>query len=88
MGRTDLDGDGFVDGSVLVCEVTTPDYVPLMQRASAIVTDQGGILSHAAIVARELGIPCIVGTQHATARLKNGQIVTVDANEGVVILTV
>lgn len=80
----DSDVDGFIDGSVLVCEVTTPDYVPLMQRASAIVTDQGGILSHAAIVAREMGKPCIVGTQHATKQLKNGQMVTVDAEIGVI----
>ncbi len=82
----DVNGDGFIDGSVLVCEVTTPDYVPLMQRASAIVTDQGGILSHAAIVARELGIPCIVGTQHATKKLKHGQLVIVDATQAIVIV--
>ena len=80
----DVDGDGFVDGSILVCEVTTPDFVPLMQRAAAIVTDQGGILSHAAIVAREMGKPCIVGTQKATLELKNGQMVTVDADNGVI----
>jgi phosphohistidine swiveling domain-containing protein len=80
----DTDADGFIDGSVLVCEVTTPDFVPLMQRAAAIVTDQGGILSHAAIVARELGVPCIVGTQHATKQLKDGQVVTVDAVEGII----
>lgn len=81
----DLNNDGFIDGSILVCQVTTPDYVPLMQRAAAIVTDQGGILSHAAIVARELGIPCIVGTQYATTQLANGQIVTVDANNGLIV---
>ncbi|HEX5448000.1 MAG TPA: PEP-utilizing enzyme, partial [Candidatus Saccharimonadales bacterium] len=66
--------------------VTTPDYVPLMKKASAIVTDQGGILSHAAIVARELGVPCIVGTADATKVLKNGQKVLVDADNGVVTL--
>jgi phosphohistidine swiveling domain-containing protein len=55
-----------------------------MQKASAIVTDQGGILSHAAIVARELKKPCIVGAQNATKKLKNGQIVSVDADLGVV----
>lgn len=75
----------FPEGAVLVCKVTTPDYVPFMQRASAIVTDQGGILSHAAIVARELKKPCLVGTGVATERLHDGQMVTVDANEGVVI---
>lgn len=74
----------FKEGSVLVCAVTTPDYVPLMQKAVAIVTDQGGILSHAAIVARELKKPCIVGTGDATKKLKNGQIVVVDADKGTV----
>jgi pyruvate,water dikinase len=78
-----LDQD-FEEGSVLVCSVTTPMYVPLMQKAAAIVTDQGGILSHAAIVARELKKPCIVGTVDATKKLKNGQLVTVDATEGTV----
>ena len=74
----------FPEGAVLVCEVTTPNYVPLMQKAVAIVTDQGGILSHAAIVARELGKPCIVGTGNATKKLKNDQTVSVDADKGVV----
>ncbi|HEX5448133.1 MAG TPA: PEP-utilizing enzyme [Candidatus Saccharimonadales bacterium] len=76
--------DDFLAGSILVCEVTTPDFVPLMQKAAAIVTDQGGILSHAAIVARELKVPCIVGTGNATKKLKNGQTVSVDADLGVV----
>lgn len=74
----------FPDRAVLVCKVTTPNYVPLMQKAVAIVTDQGGILSHAAIVARELKKPCIVGTGDATKKLKNGQIVSVDADKGIV----
>lgn len=69
---------------VLVCDMTTPQYVPLMQQAVAIVTDRGGILAHAAIVARELGKPCIVGTKHATTQLKDGQLVEVDASSGVV----
>lgn len=72
----------FPDGAVLVCSVTTPEFVPLMQKCSAIVTDQGGILSHAAIVARELKKPCIVGTQNATSMLQEGQYVTVDADKG------
>jgi phosphohistidine swiveling domain-containing protein len=76
----------FEKGSVLVCAVTTPMYVPLMQKAAAIVTDQGGILSHAAIVARELKKPCIVGTTNATKKLKNGQLVTVNATDGIVTL--
>lgn len=79
----DLDVD-FPENGVLVCNVTTPDYVPLMQKASAIVTDQGGILSHAAIVARELNKPCIVGTGNATSTLINGQTVTVNADDGIV----
>jgi phosphohistidine swiveling domain-containing protein len=78
-----LDED-FKEGSVLVCPVTTPMYVPLMQKAVAIVTDQGGILSHAAIIARELKKPCIVGTGNATKILKNGQLVSVDASSGTV----
>ena len=75
----------FPDGAILVCQVTTPKYVPLMQKAAAIVTDQGGILSHAAIVARELKVPCIVSTGNATKILKNGQIVSVNADLGVVL---
>lgn len=74
----------FAEGSVLVCPVTTPSYVPLMQKAAAIVTDQGGILSHAAIVARELRKPCIVGAGNATEVLSDGQEVTVVADDGLV----
>ena len=58
-----------------------------MQKASAIVTDQGGILSHAAIVSRELKKPCIVGSSDATKKLKNGDMVTVDADQGTVAYT-
>jgi phosphohistidine swiveling domain-containing protein len=82
--RPDQLDEEFPTGAVLVCAVTTPDYVPLMQKASAIVTDQGGILSHAAIVARELKIPCIVGTENATTRLIDGQTVTVNADNGTI----
>jgi pyruvate,water dikinase len=64
--------------------MTNPDMVPAMEKAAAIVTDEGGITSHAAIVSRELGVPCIVGTEKATKVLKNGQVVTVDAYKGVV----
>lgn len=64
--------------------MTSPDYIPLMKKASAIVTNQGGILSHAAIIARELGIPCIVGTQNATEKLKSGDKVEVNADVGFV----
>lgn len=76
----------FEKGSILVCDVTTPDYISLMQKAAAIVTDQGGILSHAAIIARELKKPCIVGIGDATKKLKNGQNVIVDADKGIVEL--
>lgn len=71
-------------GDVLVTHMTDPNYVPAMKRAAAIVTDAGGVTSHAAIVSRELGIPCIVGTTTATKVLKEDQIVTVDAVHGVV----
>ena len=69
-------------GDVLVAEITTPDYVPAMKRAVAIVTDRGGRTAHAAIVSRELGIPCVVGTGKAMATLKDGQIITVDGATG------
>ncbi|MBL7100664.1 MAG: phosphoenolpyruvate synthase [Nanoarchaeota archaeon] len=71
-----------LEGDVLVARMTNPDYVASMQRASAIVTDQGGSTCHAAIVSREMGIPCIVGTENATQELKEGEIITVDANSG------
>ncbi|MDB5178533.1 MAG: hypothetical protein JWN01_476 [Patescibacteria group bacterium] len=73
-------------GEILVCRMTTPDYLPLMQQAAAIVTDLGGILSHAAIIARELGKPCLTATRDATTKLKDGQRVTVDADAGIVRL--
>ena len=60
------DIDRFVDGAVLVTQNTDPDWVPIMKRAAAIVTDHGGRTSHAAIVSRELGLPAIVGTGNAT----------------------
>lgn len=69
-------------GDILVTEMTNPSYVPAMKKAAAIITDAGGVTSHAAIVSRELGIPCIVGTGTATHVLKTGQIVTVDGVEG------
>ncbi len=61
------DIDQFVDGSILVTGITDPDWVPIMKRAAAIVTDHGGRTSHAAIVSRELGLPAVVGTGNATA---------------------
>ncbi|WP_423820656.1 phosphoenolpyruvate synthase [Salinisphaera sp. SPP-AMP-43] len=74
--------DDFVDGSVLVTESTDPDWVPIMKRAAAIVTDHGGRTSHAAIVSRELGLPAIVGTERASTLLSDGQNVTVSCAEG------
>lgn len=69
-------------GDVLVTEMTNPDMVVTMQRAAAIITDEGGITSHAAIVSREMGIPAVVGTGEATKKLKEGDIITVDGNFG------
>ncbi|MFC1899097.1 phosphoenolpyruvate synthase [Chloroflexota bacterium] len=74
--------DKVLDGDILVAEMTTPDYVPAMKRASAIITDRGGRTAHAAIVSRELGIPCVVGTGDATQVLKDNQILTVDGYNG------
>lgn len=71
-------------GDILVTVMTTPDMVPAMQRASAIITDEGGLTCHAAIVAREMGIPCLVGTEHATELLRDNQVVTVHASRGIV----
>lgn len=70
-------------GDILVSIATDPDIVPAMKKASAIVTEQGGVTSHAAIVSRELGIPCIIGTKIATKVLKDGDMVEVDANKGI-----
>jgi len=69
----------------LVTRMTAPDWVPLMRRAAAIATDSGGMTCHAAIVSRELGIPCVVGTQRATQKLRDGELVTVDAARGLVL---
>ena len=72
-------------GEVLVTTMTSPDWVPIMRRAAAIITDAGGMTSHAAIVSRELGIPCIVGARTATSELRDGMIVTIDARAGTVM---
>ena len=74
--------DLVLQGDILVAEMTTPDFVPAMKRAAAIVTNRGGRTSHATIVSRELGIPCVVGTGEATRLLKNEQIITVDGTHG------
>jgi len=72
----------FIDGSILVTDNTDPDWVPIMKRAKAIVTDHGGRTSHAAIVSRELGLAAVVGTGNATEVLKDGQEITVSCAEG------
>lgn len=72
-------------GDILVTQMTTPDMVPAMKRAAAIVTDEGGMTCHAAIVSRELGVPAVVGTKQATKLLKDGMLVTVDGEKGNVV---
>jgi pyruvate,water dikinase len=83
--RSPDEGRRLEPGEILVAPMTTPDWVPFMRRAAAIVTDSGGATSHAAIVSRELGLPCIVGTRKGTTALKDGQQVTVDARAGTVL---
>ena len=72
----------FIDGEVLVAPMTDPDWEPILARASAVVTDQGGRTCHAAIVSRELGIPCVVGTETASRDLVTGEVVTISCAEG------
>lgn len=90
-GRHFMNGEAYLvhtptdpapDGRVLVVPSTSPSYVPLMRKARALITDHGGMMSHAAIVAREFGLPCIVGTTHATKVLKNGDKVVLDLVKG------
>ncbi|MDD5509437.1 MAG: phosphoenolpyruvate synthase [Dehalococcoidales bacterium] len=74
--------DRVTEGDILVAEMTTPDFVPAMKRAAAIVTNRGGRTAHAAIISRELGIPCVVGTEKATETLSDNQVITVDGSHG------
>jgi len=74
--------DEFNEGEVLVTSMTRPEFVPIMKKAIAIVTDEGGLTSHAAIVSRELGIPCIIGTKNATKVLHTGDLVEIRASHG------
>ena len=74
--------DRIQEGDVLVTDITDPDWEPIMKKASAIVTNRGGRTCHAAIIARELGIPAVVGTGDATETLKDGQEVTVSCAQG------
>ncbi|AGB36469.1 phosphoenolpyruvate synthase [Natronococcus occultus] len=73
------------EGDIIVTEMTMPDMVPAMKRAAGIITDEGGMTSHAAIVSRELGVPAIVGTTNATSVLEDGQVVTLDGDKGSVL---
>ena len=78
----------FKEGDILVTSMTRPEFIPLIKKAGAIITNEGGITCHAAIISRELGIPCIISTKNATQILKDGDLVEVDADQGVVkILT-
>ncbi|AXV40554.1 phosphoenolpyruvate synthase [Methanobacterium sp. BAmetb5] len=76
--------DKVQEGDILVTVMTTPDMVPAMKRANGIITDEGGVTCHAAIVSRELGIPCVVGTGDATSILPENSQVTLDGNKGIV----
>jgi pyruvate,water dikinase len=77
-----IDGSEFIEGSVLVTDMTDPDWEPIMKKASAIITNKGGRTCHAAIVAREMGLPAIVGCKNATDILKSGQKITVSCSQG------
>lgn len=79
------EGPQLLAGEVLVAPMTNPDWVPAIRRAAALVTDGGGMTCHAAIVSRELGVPCVVGAREATKILRNGELVTVDGSAGVVL---
>ncbi|MFN0028323.1 MAG: PEP-utilizing enzyme [Acidimicrobiales bacterium] len=74
------------EGDIMVCEMTLPPWVPLFALAAAVVSDTGGVMSHCAIVAREFGLPAVVGTQVGTRTIRNGMTITVDGNRGVVLL--
>jgi phosphoenolpyruvate synthase/pyruvate phosphate dikinase len=77
-------GQEFEQGEILVTRMTTPDLIPLIKKSKAIITDEGGITCHAAIVSREFNIPCIIGTKYATQVFKDGDLVEVDAERGIV----
>lgn len=71
-------------GDILVSSDTTPDFVPIFHKVSAIITDEGGVICHAAIVAREMKIPCVVGTKSATQVFKDNDVVELDAENGII----
>ena len=76
--------DKVSEGDIIVAEMTTPDMVPAMKRASGIVTDEGGTTSHAAIVSRELGVPAVVGTENGSEQLSDGTLITIDGEKGTI----
>ena len=84
MDNDNVEMEASQKGDIIIAPMTRPEYVPLMEKASGIITDEGGITCHAAIISRELNIPCIIGTQVATEILKDGDIVEINANEGIV----
>jgi pyruvate,water dikinase len=73
-------------GAILVCPFTDPGWTPLIGRAAAVVTEAGGLLSHAAVICREFGVPAVLGIRRATERIANGSQVTVDGGAGAVFL--
>jgi rifampicin phosphotransferase len=73
-------------GTILVCPTTTPAWTPLFSQAKGLVTDVGGVLAHGSIVAREFGIPAVLGTGEASERIQHGQRITVDGDRGLVLL--
>jgi pyruvate, water dikinase len=83
--QTPDEGDRLLEGEILVAQMTNPDWLPTIRRAAALVTNTGGMTCHAAIVARELGVPCVVGTRTATRDLHDGTTVTVDGTHGQVV---
>jgi phosphoenolpyruvate synthase/pyruvate phosphate dikinase len=83
---TDPNKEKFNKGEILVTSMTRIEYVPLMKKAKAIVTDEGGIACHAAIVSRELGVPCIIGTKNATKMIKDGNKIKLNLNNGKIII--
>jgi len=71
-------------GDILITHMTTTNFVPILSKVAAIVTDEGGITCHAAIISREMNIPCVIGTRMATKAFNDGDLVEVDANKGIV----
>ena len=78
------DAKSIKEGEILVTSMTSPDFITAIKKSAAIVTNEGGILCHAAVISREFGIPCIVGTQMATRLIKTGDMIEVDGNHGFV----